>query len=471
MHSAWLLALAVLLPAVHAASEGTPEPGIVNPIDVSTPTTLYVHLLDQHSDSPINSQLPDDRFIESASPFYVSPTTNCLSPVEGGLLDSDWNTWFGFSSAAYVWYDGARDGNPMYHPERSLQWDIRPDLTAPFRLHWFLRTDAPSNALSPVAPGASVILPNMAVGAWMRTSELIGVGNDGYKAGKLLAQGETVGNLGGEQLTSTASPGGSIIWHDVVDAQGVHQSVYEFILEMAWEPDALIPKEQGFGLQVAAYLKSEACDDPANAGITPSLVAPYAGGKLQPRLELAIFDPLRIQLLQPIVVGDLLVIRATVSSALGAYDVNEAVTDERGLVGGISMSVEGPSQASSLQRGEVYMGHAYNTWGHHHDPVDIWYTWNLTEDAASDGAYTVRMAATNDQATATATSTAMFTLGDSVRVTGCVDDAVNGTVVCREQLATPDGDLVDVPAKQAPGPALAAVASLLVAVLVARRRA
>ena len=468
VRAAWLVAF-ILLPVANAATAEAPAPGIVNPVDVSTPTTLYFHLLDPFNEIYVNTQKPDFSFFDGGGAGVNTHSMSCLEDVPAGTI-TNYHHYFAVSSPSYVFYgeDYLSNGKPRVHPERRLPWDIRPDEQAPFQLHWFMQTTTFASESAPVSPDAALLVPGIAVQAWMRTGENISLGTEGYKEGRLLARGATVGDLGGASFTRTTSPTGTVLWHDVVDSQGRHNSVYEFVLDMAWEPGVVIPARGGFNVQLAVYLDNEFCTDSSNRILTPSVLVPYGSEDLVPRMDLAVFDALRIEYLQPTLFDDELVIFASANSLFGNYDVDERTEGVAELAGGLSLAIEGPSATTSLRRGGIIQ--RYTEYDHHYEAVDVWYLWDTTQDGAQPGTYTVRFTARNDQGSATASAVATFTIGDEVRVTGCLRDEGNATVACREQVATPDGELADPPAKQTPAPFLGLVAAFGVAAFFASRR-
>ncbi len=456
--SVLLLAALLSASAVGAASSGPSAPGIQNPTAVSTPTTLYFHLLDALQEFPINTQLPDPSFARDSPHGPTVSTLTCLQRVDAGVqngfFSSEYHQYFGYSSPGYVEYNNSYDGSPRTASERESPWDIHPDLDAPFTLHWSLETSAGLPSTSPVPASADpyLLVPDVAVHAWMRTGDMINLGA-GFKEGKLLAEGETVGNLGGDLATSTTSPSGDVVWRDVVDSDGAHHSIYDYTLTMAWQADALIPKDAGFYLQVAVFLPNPACTDPANKILMPNLVMPHTDLANPPRMELAIFDPLRVLYIHPQLVGQDWVFHTSVQSVWGNYDVDETVAGgTNGLQGGISFDIAGPGPAPSLHRASIVQRfHEYN---HHADPVDVTYVWPYVNDSAPEGTYTVRFLVNNDQRTAVASALTTFTLGDPSRATLCGATEVivpNATTPCVERVLTPDGRFFDPATQKASG--------------------
>src|SRR5687767_13125078 len=115
MRARFLLAVATtsLLSLVAAPGATAQEIGINNP-NVSTPTTLYFHLID-FQDFPINTQLPDDRFTSSEGIGLATHSLNCLPNPndlagQGGAPFTDNTKYYGYSSPSYVEYNFEQDG-------------------------------------------------------------------------------------------------------------------------------------------------------------------------------------------------------------------------------------------------------------------------------------------------------------------------------------------------------------------------
>src|SRR4051812_18092924 len=90
--AASLFFVMAVIPAARAQS--APEVGIKNPT-TSTPTTLYMHLIN-FQDFPINTQKPDDKYTESTALGLFTPTTTCAGdPIPNSHPFQPAHTFYG----------------------------------------------------------------------------------------------------------------------------------------------------------------------------------------------------------------------------------------------------------------------------------------------------------------------------------------------------------------------------------------
>src|SRR5687768_17931939 len=92
-----LLAFALLLVPTSSA-EVVPDDG------GSTPTTLYVHVIDAQNDAPLNTQEPADSFTLRGR-NGVATNSLCFENAAQPLLDKEYHTIFGYASPALVDYE------------------------------------------------------------------------------------------------------------------------------------------------------------------------------------------------------------------------------------------------------------------------------------------------------------------------------------------------------------------------------
>src|ERR1041385_8001808 len=123
--AAALLAMAVV-PAARAQAASDVQVGIKNPT-TSTPTTLYMHLIN-FQDFPINTQKPDDKYTDNTALGLFTPTTPCFGdPIPNSHPFTEAHTYYGYSSPSYVEYNFEVDGKPRTHPERGISYDATLD--------------------------------------------------------------------------------------------------------------------------------------------------------------------------------------------------------------------------------------------------------------------------------------------------------------------------------------------------------
>lgn len=383
-----------LLPAVAA------QPGIQNP-DSSTPTTMYLHI-NGIQDAPINTQKPSDDYY-SEPRVGIAPSL-CLQNDGTTLTSQSRHTWYGYSSPSIVEYDNVgADGQPIIHPERGISYDVRIDPNTQPVFHWYMVGVNPSAASD--ADKAHPPVPNVVVRTIVRQGDDVSVGNDALNQGLVIAQGQTdpVTLAGGATQASE-----HVTVHELND-----RYLYEFTIPLTLEQTE-IPKEEAYNIRVDAFM-----DEPLCAGPTPGEEGDYAmsdnllihtSSQFRPRLDWSIMNPLIIEALHPMFVGDDIVIHAAANSPWGSYDVQGDLLTESPML----LSVDGPSPALSLEK----IKHEQHTRGHnsHTEPVMVVWIWDYHADQAKDGLYTFTLDVQNDQGTASAKGVATFQLGDGTGV-------------------------------------------------------
>jgi hypothetical protein len=440
------------------------EIGITNPM-VSTPTTLYMHLID-FQDFPINTQAPDDRFVDSTAIGLATHSLNCLPNPndvagQGGAPFVDNHKYYGYSSPSYVEYNFEQDGKPRTHPERGISYDAVLDQNAPFFLYWYMATmpyGAPS--VPPATTDAvPVVIPNVVVKATIRAGDAISVDDAAYDTGPELASGRTVPATLAHNTVAPNSEG--VTSPDVTPAgtTAAGAPIFEFKVPMTIS-SPVIPRATGYNLRIDMFMEDPSGNCDEESKFMSNSVKVHTDPTHRPRMELAVMNPIRLEYLHPQFVGDDLVIHTSMNAAWGNYDVNEQDSD------GITISVTGPSAATSLVKAAIVQRtHEHY---HHQEAVDITYVWPYKTDRAQDGLYTVTVGFMNDQRTATASGVAQFEIGKGT-VIGCggvqeASDRLNDD--CARQVQA-DG----VAEKDSPGIELLGIVGVLAAALfVARRR-
>lgn len=452
--------------------------GIKNP-NVSTPTTLYFHVINVQ-DMPINTQVPHPDFTDDSAFGAGTATLKCLHKTTGdvtqGMTSQVFHTAYGYSSPSYVEYDRqSADGTPRTHPERGISYDAIFDQGVDFTITWYLVTYNGGDQQD-VIPTPT---PNVVVAATMRASDAISVDDKAYNRGPIIAQGKTApailmpggaGNFGPlpGPITTTGTDHPEVDYMGEVD-NGKH--LYKFNVTMNFQLDK-IQRSSGFNVRIDTYIDNPQCQDPTGENqeyIMASTVAAYTDVEHRPVMQFNIMNPVRLEYLHPQFVGDDLVVHTSMNSVWGNYDVGEVnpgftpqVTEDY-----IKVGITGPSPATQLAKAALVQ--RYHEHYHHQEAVDVTYVWPYKADRAANGLYTVNVEFWNDQHTASASGVAQFEIGKGV-VIGCggiqeasqklSDDCAASTQV--------DGKA---PAKESPGlPLLGALAALGAVAAVLRRR-
>ncbi len=449
--------------------------GITNPL-APTPTNLYFHVLDALQEMPINTQQPDPAFAKDAPVGLATSSTTCLHQAPGDPFSQEYHQYYGYSSPGYVEYNVTQNGVPRTHPERGLSFDVLLDGDT-FKLFWYISTQAgtPTGSQLPASADPYVIVPNVAVHAWMRTGEEISIGNANYKSGTLIAEGETVGRLGNAVATSTDSPTGKVTYHAYRDAQNRDIAVYEYELSMKLDTKT-IKKESGYNMQVAVFIKDPTgavCNDPANKIFMPNVSKLHTSVLYRPHMEISIMNPIRIEYMHPQFIGDDMVIHTSSNSPWGNYDVDEvAAAGSNGIKGGIELTIAGASEARSAYRAAVVQ--RYHEHDHHTEAVDVSFVWPYKTDGAKDGTYTITLKVKNDQGTATAVGVAQFQIGKDLTVTKCGGleniDAAKSNQNCINEKQDTNGNAITEEAKKSPAFELMGLVASLGAVATLLRR-
>lgn len=420
MRTPLLLVAATSLLLAVAAPASAQDVGIQNP-ETSTPTTLFFHVLNVQ-DMPINTQTPDDSWVDTSRWGTASTTLTCVQALAAdpeptrGSLGQVWHTMYGYSSPSYVEYDFEQNGQPRTHPERGISYDAQFDTSTPFILHWYLESFYGVAGSGPANPNfLPAPVPNVVVEATMKTGDAISIDDKSYDQGQTIVAGKTNPAILVPFVGAKDQSGGDHT--QVTYEQKPDRHVWHFQVPLAFEAN-LIPRSSGFNIRIDVYMDNPLCTDVAGKNyIMPNMVAAYTAPDDRPRMEFAVLNPVRLEYLHPQFVGDDLVVHTSMNSVWGNYDVGEVnamtpqVTDEF-----IKVTIEGPSPATSLAKAAlVQRTHEHY---HHQEAVDVTYVWPYKTDRAQNGLYTVFVEFQNDAGNAKATGTAQFEVGKGT-VIGC----------------------------------------------------
>ncbi len=402
---------AILLCLIAASMPAQASPVIQNPT-ASAPTTLYMHI-DGIQDFPINTQPPDDRFQTSEAFGLATSTLSCLpTDVPGTSADnSEYHTYYGYSTPGYVEYDFEEQGKPRYHKERGISFDAELDTSYASTAFWYLETQiTSSDGEASTANSAPLPLPQVTVRATMRAGDQVGVGDEAYNAGAVIAQGQAGPYV--LDPTGAGAPGG-LPGHAVGD-----RHVYEFAMPLAFE-SSRITRDDAYNVRIDVFIELPECGDPSNGYAMPNTMRVHTSPDFRPRIDLATLNPIRIDYLHPQFIGDELVIHTSLNSPWGNYDVAET-EGPYGVPGGIRVAIDGPTSAASLAQAAFVQRHHDHHF--HQEPVDVTYVWPYLQDGAAGGQYTVTVEAYNDQQTGKAIASETFEIGKDGKPTAIVQE-------------------------------------------------
>lgn len=452
------LLVAGAMPAT--AQEDTPEPGIYNPNE-STPTKMFFHI-NGFQDFPTNTQKPDDSFVANPN-LGLATHSGCVpdnpATTFGGTSS---HTWYGYSSPGYVEYDVEENGQPRYHPERGISFDVDLDESVPPVFTWYLSTQIfAGNANDPVPDPnqVPVVVPNVVLRATIREGDAISVGHEALNQGELIAQAQTApAHLAAD---STVSDDGSVSYQGTVDGQHIYK--FEFPLDYN---RASIDAEESYNIRVDVFMDNPACGEPEGwedgSYLMLDWVRIHTSPEYRPQLQWNVMNPLRIEFLHPQFIGDDLVVHTSTNSPWGNYDVRGDQASE--AQGGLELEITGPTPALSLER--VALTARTHEHDHHTEAVDATWVWNYQADNAKQGLYNVVFNVKNDQETAEALAVAQFEIG-SGRVTGCGGQQENQAGGCFDDVQ-PDGGAKS--SEESPGFGVIAGLAILGAIAAVLRR-
>ncbi|MHB8633879.1 MAG: hypothetical protein ACYDBQ_07945 [Thermoplasmatota archaeon] len=464
------LAVVGMVVPLASAQSGAVAVGIQNP-NVSTPTTLYFHIIG-HDDMPINTQKPSDNWTAQDALGLGTASSSCVPPVPGeALTGQEHHTFYGYSSPSIVEYNFIENGKPRTHPERGISFDAQLDTAKPWVTHWYLKTQAVTSNQQPGGPGtdpnrAPIVIPNVVVQVTVRTGDGISIGDAAYNSGDIIAQGKTAPlTLAGPATDSLDK--GKVGYEGYNETGADASQIYGFAVPMTIN-SPVIPKVTGYNVRIDIYMDNGACNQPGQSGyLMPNNVRIYSDPNHRPRMELNVMNPIRIEYMHPEFVGDELVVHTSENSPWGNYDVNNQV-------GGVQLHIKGPGfEGDPPHLAVAAFVQRFHEHNFHTQAVDVTYAWPYKEDNAPDGTYTVSLRATNMQESATATGTTTFEIGKQLLVQLCgATQQGSGAITnaqCQSQDQTQQGTVPGAKKSPAAGP-LVAVGLLAAAFVVRRRR-
>lgn len=382
----WALLLALVLAVPQAAGQDADAP-----VAASVPTDLYFHLI-SIQDFPINTQQPPPERREEVAWGIGAHTLSCLGdtdPPYVGALEHAYHTMRGYANPGPVDYVYVENGQPRLYPERGVRGNVTIDSAYPASAQWFLIARA---ATEPNVPGP-VVAPSVAVRVTVRTGNALSIDDGSYDAGTLILQGqsESVTLLNGLALRRDGSAS------EQVRASQVDGTwVYGFDIPLTMESPT-IPASEGYNVRVDTFVDVPGCHEPQTTGtVMPNVLNAYLDAKHQPRLHVAVVNPIRIDFLHPQIVGDDLLVHAQMRSVWGDHDLPRS---------GWTLDVQGPIGAGFQLQPKVPRSHCH-CYGEDAPALGATYVWK--GGANVPGHYDVQFTVANLQATATATASTAF---------------------------------------------------------------
>lgn len=437
------------------AQEGL-ENGIYNPKD-STPVKMYFHI-NGLQDVPVNTQKPDDRYAASSGVGLATHSQGCAAIPGAALVSGTRHTYYAFSSPGYVQYDVDEGGQPRYHPERGISFDVQLDGSKPVDFIWYMQGQATGGESQDGVPlhAASPPLAKVVMRATIREGDEISPGHAAFNTGEIVAQGTTA---------PADLMGASTQDHEHVTYVGSADNgapIYKFQVPLDIQKTT-IDKDEAYNVRVDFYMDTGvACNDPQGEEyIMGDFLRVHTSPDNRPQFTWHVTNPLRIEYLHPQFIGDDLVLHTSTNSPWGNYDVRG--DQETESQGGLEVELTGPSVPVSLNR--VALTARTHEHDHHTEAVDATWVWEYKKDGARNGLYTVVFTAKNDQETAEAVAVAQFEIG-SGKIIGCGNQATGEQVDCDETLQK-DGAA---PKADSPGAGFLAVLGVLGAALAVLRR-
>jgi hypothetical protein len=371
-----------------------------------------------------------------------------------------------------VEYDFIENGRPRFHPEPGIAQDVRIDMdvTPTAYLYLDLRDVIGVNSL----PTSS---PTFTVEITMREGDDPGRHAD-LDNGAIIMQGKQTFHLVDTYTSPGAGANALVYWGTHMTLWAIEESavnpglpengadanaapgaigtapdgnpvvvpdgdgVVELAIPITIQNNGVIPKSEAFNIRIDWYQMEEAFGPDAFA---TGYVRLHASPDKQPRLEMNIMDPVYISFIHPQVAAGTLLIHTGLNSPWGTYDID---------YDNITIRVDGPTQPRHLNQVVAANQHVH---GLHHLDAEITYLWKFRDENAASGQYTITMEVPNLAGTAVARSTAGFTV-EGARAFG-IDD--------RGEVIPPS---LDEASQGSPVSLLGAVAALLGAALVLRRR-
>ncbi len=442
--------------ALSVSAQDSLAPGIYNP-DTSTPIQMYFHI-NGLQDTPINTQKPDDKYASNVPVGLATHSQGCVSdPTVPAIARGTRHSYYGFSSPGYVQYDVDQGGEPRYHPERGISFDVKMDGSKPVDFVWYMQGQAtggdndgvPVHTLSPP-------LPNVVMRATIREGDQISPGHTAFNTGEIIAQGQTTATT----LQGQGTQGEHVTY---VGNHANGAPIYQFRVPLEYQRTSINAMES-YNARVDFYIEAlpGVCDDPQGEEyLMPDFLRVHTSPENRPSFIWHVFNPLRIEYLHPQFIGDDLVLHTSTNSPWGNYDVRG--DQEVESQGGLTVEITGPSVPVSINR--VALTARTHEHDHHTEAVDATWVWEYKKDGARDGLYTATFTVKNDQETAEAIAVAQFEIG-SGKIVGCGNQATGEQVDCEETLQK-DGAKA---AKESPGAGFLAILAVLGGAFVVLRR-
>lgn len=404
-----LLAVLLFIPAASG------QVGIWNP-DESTPVTLWMHCVGL-GDCPVNTQQPSETYNDIYENGIIANSQGCQDVPEARIASDRHHTHYGYSSPSYVDYDIDDGGKPRYFPERGITYDVLLDTDVVPVFEWFVATSTPTGQSN--LPG---IAPQVQVTMTMLASDDISVGYEAINSAAVMGQG---------------SSDAVDLYPGVSHPQVTHYNddgldVYGFKFPIALLQDR-IDRDDSFSMRVDLHMANPVCNDAANDEyVMPDLVERYAANGFWPNLQLNIFNPLRVEYLNPQFIGDDLVFHASAASPWGGYDVLGDEDEPKP-----QLLIQGPSEPERLEM--VKFVSTTHVHGETQRPPSFTWVWEYDEDEARQGLYQATLVVQNDQQTATAWANATFEIGTgNVEACGMSGPSVDAVAICQTSVAQPE---------------------------------
>lgn len=436
MFAALVLIILVAAPTVHAQDE--PEPEEVRE-DITaqpgTPITFYGHLFEHDRPMPINTQFPDgedDYSIGFAQPCGTPPplpdgTLEQIPsiPQVGKLYPScdeyEGNEMFFYSTAGFVQAKSREEfinngRHEQLHNERGQTKDI------------FLDTDQPASGviyMSADFHGWLVLLCDVACWNWdpgyfedwSVEGWIWSVPLGDYQADPSSAPDmDAIRDRSAEDLVPIAygrsEPKTMASFDPTLPAEplcgGPCQTVHDFPIDYEWDPDfvasgGVVPKEHDLVFEFEWSQYTDGQEYIASTHVAGTLWNVNGGEDYPNRVVLPVRNPLDVELVFPNFIHDKLVILSVINTPWGSYDID---TDETRLTIHDADGNVVPIDEDTIQGGvETSVSHAG-----HYMPIEGQWIWDFQEQGLEPGDYTVTVETINFQHSATASTSASFTI-------------------------------------------------------------
>lgn len=352
--------------------------------DASYPTTLYLY--GSGGRDLVMTPVPPPPQHEVPPGGGIATSSACVEAPLQTFTSGQHHTWYAFVVPAPPELDGGATMSTQY---RGIGADVRFDRDAGLEMHWFMATAG--------SAGTGAVVPRVILETTVREGDDISVDHAAFNAGQLIAQART------EPADLHPAIDHPQVTHHRVD----DRDVYGFHTPLDISGNATVPQEESFNIRVDAFVENPLCDRPGSY-LTPDLVKIHSSDGLRPRLDMSVFDPVRIESLSATWEDGHLVFEGRLQASFGSGDV---ILPADGL-----FSIAGPGEAMLTDL----------TWGrakHHvegdrvflnvgHDPaITTRQAWDLRNASAAPGEYTVDLSVLT-MSGANATAQVPFVIGD-----------------------------------------------------------